>query len=79
MKKKTHTFHGYKTVPTGERQDCVALHIGRLPNRKALCLYVSEQNKFCAQITPLAYFKNEEAAKACQRILDHMILNEPAP
>lgn len=79
MKKKPHAFHGYKTVPKGEREDCVGLYIGRLPHRKSLCLYASEQNKFCVYTYPLAYFTTEENAKECQRILDHMILNEPSP
>lgn len=78
MKTKT-KFHGYKTNPRGEREDCVALHIGTYPRRKSLCLYLSEQNKFMAQMTPLAYFRNEEDAKACQRVLDLMILKIETP
>lgn len=78
MEKKT-KFHGYSTKPKGEREECVGLYIGHLPNRKGLCLYVSDQNKFCAHTSPLAYFKNEEAAKVCQRVLDLMILRIPEP
>lgn len=77
MKSNT-TFHGYKTVPKGENETCIALHIGRIPSRKSLCLYLSEQNKFMAQCTPLAYFRNEEDAATCQRVLDLMILHTPA-
>lgn len=76
-------FHGYSVSPkTTVIEDCprghtaIQLHIGRLPKRKGLCLYIAETNKFIAQITPLAHFKNEEAAKTAQRVLDWMILKQ---
>lgn len=88
---KPSKFHGYSVMPRIDNsnyaksitpQGCTAvqLHIGHLPNRKGLCLYVAETNKFCAQVTPLAFFKTEEAAKAAQSVLDWMILKvEPTP
>lgn len=78
MKEKA-KFHGYKTEHKGENETCIALHVGRIPSRKSLCLYLSEQNKFMSQITPLAYFRNEEDATTCQRVLDLMILRIPTP
>jgi len=82
-------FHGYSisplvNTPGTQMMPCGAtasqLHIGRLPERKGLCLYAAVTNRFTAQITPLAYFRNEKAARDCQVLLDWMILKqEPQP
>lgn len=82
-------FHGYSVTPaqvsvtpqTPCGKTAIQLHIGHLPNRKGLCLYVAETNNFVAHVTPLAYFKTEASAKALQTVLDWMILKiqPPAP
>ena len=71
-----------KETQFGEKIPCgptaTQLHIGYLPSRKGLCLYVAETNKFCAQITPVAYFRSKESAQMLQVVLDWMILkSEP--
>ena len=83
---KPSEFHGYSIMPVekqfGEKIPCgptaTQLHIGYLPHRKGLCLYVAETNRFMAHVEPLAYFKTKEAARTLQKVLDWMILkSEP--
>jgi hypothetical protein len=83
---KSEQFHGYSIMPAQtiigacpNGNTAIQLHIGKLPERKGLCLYMAETNRFTAQITPLAYFKTQESAQQCQRVLDWMILKiQPA-
>lgn len=49
------------------------LGIGPLPERSSIYLYQT----IGSVITPLAYFRNEEAARTALRIMSLWILNEP--
>lgn len=51
-----------------------AIHVGPLPRRKSICLYTVIGNT----ISPLAYFKTEDDAKALLDILDGMALAAPS-
>lgn len=49
----TDEFHGWLVNGLG------ALHVGRLPGRKSICLYLIDGSV----LTPLAYFRDEEKAR----------------
>lgn len=51
------------------REKGEALHIGPLPGRKSVCLYVIKGSV----LTPLAYFRNEEAAERALALLDRLV------
>ena len=61
-------------VPGGERAK-VALHIGPMPGRKGIALYVIDGNVG----DPLAYFRNEAAAIRALAMLDSILLGMEKP
>jgi len=71
-------FHGYiMSVGADMPEDAhLALHIGRVPGRKRLCVYASESNRWTASITVLGFCKNEKSAENLQKILDWFILKK---
>lgn len=48
--------------------DSPALHIGRLPGRKSVCLYRIDGS----ELLPLAYFRSEEAARIALSMIDEL-------
>lgn len=57
-------WHGWSRVPSA------SLHIGRLPGRKSLCLYVMRG----AVVEVLAYFANEERARLALATIDEILV-----
>jgi hypothetical protein len=50
-----------------------SLHVGHLPGRKSLCLYVEVTHEGDNYIDPLAYFRNEHYAQAGLMFLDELV------
>lgn len=46
-----------------------SLHVGHLPGRKSLALYVTDTSV----IRTLAYFRDEESAKEALKVLDRLV------
>lgn len=71
-------FHGYGLSCGADLPEDahISLNVGPLPNRKSLCVYMSESNRWCARVTVLAYCKNQKSAEQLQKILDWMILKK---
>ncbi len=46
-----------------------ALHVGKLPDRKSMVLYILDGSV----LTPLAYFRDEDKARQCLDLLDKMM------
>lgn len=69
-------WHGWSraskqsVVSDSTKQRC-ALHIGPLPGRKQIVLYVA--NEANGTLTPLAYFKTEALAQEALRMLDLLV------
>jgi hypothetical protein len=62
-------YHGWAR----EHKSHPALHIGELPGRKSIVLYIDHG----VVITPLAYFTSPEQAAEAMAILDYIILDLP--
>jgi hypothetical protein len=58
-----------------------ALHVGRMPGRKSVCLYIARRNQhengIGCEVEPLAYFRSDEAAREALALLDHLIPTRP--
>ena len=58
----------------------VSIGVGKLPGRKKPSVYVSESNKFCARITPLASCSDEQSARIIESFLTALHeRKEPCP
>lgn len=57
-------WHGWS------RGEGPAIHIGRLPGRKSICLYISDGSV----VTPVAYFRDEEGARRALDLLNELIM-----
>ncbi len=57
-------WHGW-----GFSNEKTALHIGKLPNRKQVCLYIIEGSV----LEPLAYFRTEESARRALALIEHLL------
>lgn len=70
-------WHGYSRndINVGVERPRLALHIGRLPGRKQLCLYTEGSG----QVDILAFFKTEALAQEAQDLLDHIIFGDEYP
>lgn len=55
-----------------------SLHIGPLPGRRRIALYVKEDTSGVAIVSPIAYFPSEEMAERLLTILDLLILGPAA-
>lgn len=63
----TSEWHGIAVVPPGGDQSD-ALHIGPLPGRKQIALYLVSHGRS----TVLAYFRDEESARRALAWIDYM-------
>ena len=65
---------GFKRVEWhGWSRGSTSLHIGKLPGRKRVCLYVLDG----AILTPLAYFTTEVDARTCMQAIDSLTMETP--
>lgn len=65
---KDDQWHGW-AVKGADGALVEGLHVGLVPTRKSVTLYKAEQGA----ITPLAYFRNEAAAREALRLLDRLV------
>ena len=69
MSKKTKSdFHGWQRTDKN-----YAIHIGKLPGRKQIALYMLIKDSKSARSYPLAYFKGLAEAEEATKVLDELI------